>query len=708
VLSSITEMDTVSSTTIGTAAVFTTVGVATGDTITDNSSNTLTVPTGTGRVGIVAIDGVGVTPGTEPEVTPGETVTYSITRTLSTGDYASLNLTAYLPLPVFDVADPLSNGGNVSSFTQAGIIGESTFLPAAGEYTYFVTWAGAGAPAYVVQSANVGTTANDITFSLGSRDDTTNAHNQTVTIYFTVTASSAPFADGLLLTAQGQTVLTNGSGTVATTENIGQIKVDEPNLVDSIKVGIASLVNNSGVAQSTGFTVDGVGTTADPTGYYAAAGKSGDLFVGAGNTGPGTTPIGGLQDLNVSGADASNTVRIVETIGNAGAAGAYDVVVSDLLPAGYTVSDVNLASLTVVQSGTLIQLVPQAGETLADLFTAGGVTLENPNSTSANPIPTLNATGQTGSVMTIAFDMTLHSNQSAGAVLIDTGNILNYTNIYNGVANNNGFVVDGNPVGGSKANLVDTATITTAAIVPTLYFTAEANGTTSVSPGDTANIAMTVGDIARLHGVAEIPSGTNSDVVLDFALPAGFVYTADNTLTLALVSPNGSFTSTTLDLSAAGLQVDSAAVANVVTYAPSYLAAADATVVNGHLQINLGTLSNNNGSDAPNYAIVEFNAQVANVAANTANQRLIDNFGVQANGSEIAANPLTETVVEPNVTLAKTVTVNPATDSATYVITLHNNSGITAYNVDVTDPYPASNVLSVSTVAPGGLDPSHV
>ena len=33
---------------------------------------------------------------------------------------------------------------------------------------------------------------------------------------------------------------------------------------------------------------------------------------------------------------------------------------------------------------------------------------------------------------------------------------------------------------------------------------------------------MTVGDIARLHGVAQIAEGQNTNVVLDFTLPTGF------------------------------------------------------------------------------------------------------------------------------------------------------------------------------------------
>jgi uncharacterized repeat protein (TIGR01451 family) len=1018
---SITELDTVASTSVATATVLTMAGDPTATpsvSVSDGSQNTLTVPQGYGSVYVAALNGVAKGPNIAVSVTAGDEVTYALTRTLVTGDFSSLDLSAYLPLPVIDAADPASDGSSVASYAlDTSEAGSVAFYPGLGKYSYFVAPSPiAPAPDYTVVSARTDATANSITFDLGNRDDTTNVGHastptlpqqyQTVTIYFTVKVSTAPFADGLDLTTQAGSTMTNGQGQVISTENIGQITVAEPNLVNSIKVGVVSLVNDSGTAKTGGFTIDGTSTSGDPTTYYAAAGTpvtgGGSLFL----SGTGPSAIGDLQNLNVSGADGSDTVRIVETIANAGggAGGAYDIVVSDLLPEGYTVSQV--ANLAVVRSGTLTQLVGQNGEPLTDLFTATGVTLEDPSSTATNPQPTLYAPGSFHrNVMTISFDLTLLPGQSAGSVLTDTGKILNYSNIYNGVALGNGFVVDGNPVGGSAAGLIDTATVTTTApaltktfgpsdisqndnvdpsypkatvvvgetrpitisvalpegsidpatgntdvlvtellpanesfvaltsitgspgvsftlpsndysqsgntvtfdlgpqvlntnadatgtvkilytarfadgsnvnntlftstanliysgsavpsaqvtfiehdpllkatltdnsggtvysnevltytytitntgivqsqattatlglpsgltydgglrlvsqtntpdssttvdasqglsngllsvdpgtfdpsgtlvytfkatvdpglaagtnltvtspqgalpnsnhgqsivnayarsypfsasdplfvanIVPTLYFAAEANGTAPVSPGDANDINMTIGDIARLHGVAQIAEGTNNNVVLDFTLPAGFVpYIADGTVTLALVSPNGAFL-TTAPWADPAMQVTNASVADPASYAPGFVVPVSAidTSVPGHLRIDLGTLTNDFGSALPNYAIVEFNGQVTNISTNTSAATLTDNFAVLANGAASNTVSRSETVLEPSVTLAKTVTaINGPAGTASYLITVSNIGPVTAYDVSLTDPLPAGNVNSVS------------
>ena len=1020
--SSITELDTVSSSSTAAATVFTTAGAPTNtppQTISDNSSNTLTVPAGSGSVFVAALNGAAVAPGTAVTVNAGDTVTYALKRTLATGDYGALAMTAFLPLPVLDANDPASNGTIVSSYSlDTSQPGSATFYPALGNYSYFESPVpGSNAPPYVVQSALVNSTSNSVNFDLGHRDDPTNVKFQTVTVYFTVKASTAPFADGLNLTTQGQTDATNGSGVSNSTEDITQITVAEPNLGGANKNGVVSLVNDAGVTKTIAFTVDGTATPADPTTFYAAAGTpvptGRSLFVGLSNTGP--TSIGPLQNLNVSGADGGDTVRIVETVANigAGAGGAYDMVVSDTLPAGYSVSDVS--NLVVVRSGTLTELIPQSGS-LLQLFTAGGVTLEDPASTAGTPRPTLYPTSDAlhRDVLTISFDLKLHADQPAGAVLTNTGKVLNYTNIYNGVALGNGFVVNGNPVGGTAADLIDTSTITTTApalsksfgpsdapqndnvdptfpnatvvvgetrpvtvtvslpegsinngtqdvfvtvelpanetftgltsivagsgvtltppstpysvsgnlvtfdlgpevlngnadksgivninytarfdngsnanntlftstanliysgspvpsasvtfiehdailnatlthgpagsvysgatltytytitnsglvdardtastldlpagltyvpgtlhllsqanspdsaasvddsagasrvltvlpgeidastaagtptlvysfeatvnpglaagtdltvtspgsgntalsiansfarnypfsasdplsvgaISPSLFFAAEANGTTVVTPGTAANINVTVGDIARLHGVARIPEGSNANVVLDFTLPAGFVpYLTDGTAALALVSPNGSFSSSLLDPAGntSGLQVTGGAGFNAGTFAPTYAvpaSAIDTTSQPGHLLIRLGTLTNDAGSPLPNFAIVELNGQVTNVAANTGGATLTDRFAVQANGGTTASVSRSERVLEPAVTLAKSVTaIDSAAGSVTYLITLRNTSTVPAYNETLTDPLPGSNVGSVSPVTAAG------
>ncbi len=521
-LASITEGDTVSSSTVASALVETGLHP-----ISDGSVDTLTVPVGSGSVYVVAVNGL-ANSSTTPPVTAGDTITYAITRTLSTGDYASLDLKAYLPLPVIDAADPAANGSTVTSYALAtnGANAPSTFYPGVGEYSYFTAPSPfTNEPA--VQSATVDALSNDVAFSLGARDDPTNVHNQVVTVYFTVTVSTAPFADGLDLTAQGTSTQTSGSGNTNTSEAISQVVVGEPNLTGGIKDGTVSLVDNADAAKASAvFTLDGTSNVEDPTTYYQAAGVytpagAGSLFI----SGNGPTSIGNLQDLNVAGADGSDTVRIVTTIENSGHSGAWDVDVSDLLPTGYALSDVVASSVVVVRSGDGAVLIPKGTGSLTDLFTAGGVTLEDPSGISAAPTLYSVTDPQHRNVMTVSFDLKLLPAQSAGSVLLNTANIVNYTNISGGA----GFVVDGNPVGGNAASLVDTATVTTES--PTL---AKTFGPSDIPVNDNVdaaypNATVVVGETRPITITVGVPEGTinngSSDVLVTEQLPVNEVFT---------------------------------------------------------------------------------------------------------------------------------------------------------------------------------------
>ena len=424
---SITELDTVHADVSGTGTVVTALGLPTAlppTQVTDTSQGTLGVPQGSSDVFVAAVNGVAVPPGTAATIKPNDTVTYGVTYHLDTGDYTSLSESAFMPLPVVSVTDPLSDGSSVTAFTQD--LSGATF-PGAGLYRLVNP-----PPGVSVQSANVNAASNGVTFDLGHRDDTTNAANQDVTVYFTFTVTSQPFADGLDLTAQGQSSFTNSSGTPTSIVDISQVTLQEPSLVELSKVGIASLVNDAGAPKTGGFTVQGTGAAGDPSTLYQPA--TADLLFVNGSKGPFS--VGDLQDLNVTGADGSDTVRVILTIDNSGSSsgGAYDVTVSSLLPTGYTLADV--LNIAAVRSGSQTLLaVNQAYAastggtgTMADLFTTSGVMLEDPTSTASTPKPTLFGVNDSlnRNVLTVAYDLKLHADQPAGAVLTETGTLVNF------------------------------------------------------------------------------------------------------------------------------------------------------------------------------------------------------------------------------------------------------------------------------------------
>ena len=121
---SIREKDGVSDTvpTSGTSAAVVTVsgGVATptGSSVTDGSSVGDSVTQGNLQLTVVAVNGSSAD---TTDIHPGDTVTYALTYNLTSGDYGNLNLTAFLPLPVFTAADPTANGGSDATYTADNV-----------------------------------------------------------------------------------------------------------------------------------------------------------------------------------------------------------------------------------------------------------------------------------------------------------------------------------------------------------------------------------------------------------------------------------------------------------------------------------------------------------------------------------------------------------------------------------------------------------
>jgi uncharacterized repeat protein (TIGR01451 family) len=572
---SITELDSVTSTVSASGMLVNGIGIPT--TLppvdaTDNSGSTLTVPQGAGDVFVAAINGVAVPPGTAANIAPGESVTYGLTYNLVTGDYRSLSQSAFLPLPVVSVTDPAANGSNISAFTEDPT---GNLFPAAGQYRLV-----APPPGVTVASANVDAVSNGITFDVGHRDDTTNTRNQQVTVYFSFVVTDQPFADGLDLTAQGQSGFTNSSGSTTDTISINEVTLQEPDLSAGIKTGTVSVVGDAGTPKPVQFAVEGTGVPLDPTILYDPAGTSGDPFK-TGTFGPATA--GDVQNLNVAGADGADTVRVIITVGNngSGPGGAYDVIISNTLPTGYTTADIS--NLTATRSGTLTSLIanPSYGTgSLTDLFTVGGVMLEDPTSTAANPNPTLFTTSDAlrRDVLTIAFDLKLHPDQPAGATLVDNGQIVNFTNVFNGVALGFGFVVNGQAPGGGPLN--DQATIATTSPDLSKVF-----GTSDIPQDDNAdaahpNATVVIGETRLITVTVGIPEGSiqnnGGDVLVTEQLPAGEIFRN-------LLSITGS---------------------SGVTLTPSSVAS-----VNGQtVTFDLGPLVSNTNADAQGSVNIVFNA----------------------------------------------------------------------------------------------------
>ena len=244
------------------------------------------------------------------------------------------------------------------------------------------------------------------------------------------------------------------------------------------------------------------------------------------------------------------------------------------------------------------------------------------------------------------------------------------------------------PAGRSYSDGPQTATVATQNVVANLSIVGEAAGTPSVAPTEAAPLSavdMVVGDIVRLHGTVLLPVGNNTvDTVVTFNLPAGIVFTNDGTATLAFVSNQG-IKSSTLDTNGTtpGLQVSGSATA----FAPTYVIPASAITISGSkVIVDLGTLTNSNINVNGQYAVLELNGLVANVAGNTGGTVLNDTLSATSEGASSTSTIVSEVIKQPLLTLSKVATsVGQATGQVQYAVTITNTGTATAYQAALVD-----------------------
>jgi uncharacterized repeat protein (TIGR01451 family) len=238
-----------------------------------------------------------------------------------------------------------------------------------------------------------------------------------------------------------------------------------------------------------------------------------------------------------------------------------------------------------------------------------------------------------------------------------------------------------------------------AQITPVLSISGESNNTdltnTPTQNNTQTTTEATVGEVVTLHGVVQVPEGSNPGTVT-FTLPPGMEY-LPGSVTFALVSPDGDFVSGNSAISALPQFQDSnpaganyispSGVTNtpgdVATFHPGNALPVNAVVnSNGTITIDFGTLSNNDGSALSNFVVVEFNAVVANTGAST--HGATDQVTMTAGGT--SSNTVSVAVDEPTLTITKTATaVDTVDNTITYSVTVQNTGNSTAYNVGIDD-----------------------
>ncbi|MBP3959943.1 isopeptide-forming domain-containing fimbrial protein [Gemmata sp. G18] len=586
----------------------------------DTSSTSNKTVSGSFVKTVYAINGVLNTSAT-PRISPGDTVTYRLRYSLPTADVDNLTVTDFLPLPIFDV-DTTGAVTGIDNVVSAAVpvAGRAKFGPA----DTFTARSG------IVPTVGPNSSANSVIFNYGTYDDPTNAP-ATIDILFTVTVSTDPFADQLLLSNGAQVRSNNTVLETVTGDAISQVVLQEPLL--NITKGVVATNNPNGT-----FSPGAVGPVA-----FNAPGTAGARFTGTISfAGLAATPI----NSNLRNVDQSDLVTFAVVVENTGSGpnGAFDLLIRDTLPEGFTLPPGGINLRVTDGAGTLVPFDVVSNGSFDEL---GGIRLRDPSAGrgAIGPGSVNGVTVQDGSnIVVITFDL-LTSGNRTNQIITDVATLANYAGSEGGP----NFVPGG---------LTDDATVQIAA--PTVTKTLVG---TEIADTFNASTEAVIGELVTYRVRITVPEGTTPGAILTDTLDPELAFVGMVSSTL----PGG----VTLSGGLVPVVTNSG---RTVTW-------------------TLGNIVNGNSSNAvPEVIELVYTAVVVNNAQSNAGD-LVNN-GVSLTyqgGPTISAAAPNVTVIEPQVRIAKSVSVDGAGDTGdagdpfAYTITLQNVPGANQFTADAFD-----------------------
>ena len=624
--------------------------------VTDTSGASVTVPNETVSLSIYALNGSTLGPLTD--IKPGDDVTFRLEYDLVTGDLEDFLLDAYLPLPVFSVDDIDANGAGGDSF----VLDNGSAIPTVGDFRYGPTATAditGGIPAPTV-STDV--TSNFVRFDLGDLSDATNDGGK-IDILFTIRATNDPFADGLLLTTLSQQSDNDTAATSSISNDLGQITLQEPEITEIIKGVVATDVS---------------GGTFTPT--YSSGTPSGIKDAGNTDANPLNTTINStnLDSLNLdgdlTGVDEGDLVRFAIIIENTGSSpnGAFDLTISDTMPAGFVVPGGGINLRVVNGAGTTIGVDTASPDTA--LFAGGIVLSDGGTGAIANYDP---ADGE--NIIIITYDLEVDNLAEAGADLVNTATLSNYAN------------TEGGP-DFTSVDLTDTATVSIAGASLNKVITA-------TDQAHTAGNNVVVGEIVEYTLTITMPEGLSSTVSLVDTLDSGMSFVAIDSITAS----SGDITT-----SIAG------GFANVQAGVVFSNVGGGVDNDGRRATFDFGNVTNVNTDNSTDETItIVYRAIVANTS-NTDGGATLNNSAVWTSSDDSDSDTAPNvTVVEPQVNVSITPDVSQAdtSDTITWTVVLTAPGGNQAdafdINFDNTIPagltYVPASLTNTAGVAPGTL-----
>jgi uncharacterized repeat protein (TIGR01451 family)/fimbrial isopeptide formation D2 family protein len=600
----------------------------------------------------------GPPPGTQ--YAAGDSITYRLTAEVPLTNVEQLQIQDFLPLPVLRAAG--------FSTTFDGSANPTGALPAVGSARLgsLDTFTAATG---IVPTVAVDTVANSLTFDYGDHQGADGETPATIDILLRVEISSDPFVDGLFLTNQTRMINDNSFTEPQNDDQIVQFELTNPVL--ELTKGVVSSDNADDVYSPT--TVGPVAFTAPGSGSPRWSGtiSSGGLA---------TSPVNSNITGGVDAGDLVTHAIVVENTG-AGLYGAFDVRVSDVIPAGYEIPAGGLNLQVTNGAGTALPYTDLGG----GLFGTGIELDDGPNQGALGPFdPT---SGE--NVLVVTYDLQLDDTTdgnpvAAGQTLTNTATVDGYS---------------GSETGDPYAELTDTASVR---VQQPLFD----KNTTGTDQAFTTGSTVAIGEEVTYTVDVTIPEGSTDDFTITDDLDPSLAFVSFDDIS---VSPDDGSLSSSLDPDLdAALQT----ALDDVTVTP-----ATGEGAGNVARFDFGDLTNTDLDDATDHEIsITYTVSVLNVASNQRNTGRNNAVTSSVGGSDSAPNV---TIAEPNPQVDKTVspTEGDAGDQVSYTLVVTNpcttppaaTTCTTAFDVQLTDLIPeGTTYVPGSLVHVGGEVPSEI
>jgi uncharacterized repeat protein (TIGR01451 family)/fimbrial isopeptide formation D2 family protein len=339
---------------------------------------------------------------------------------------------------------------------------------------------------------------------------------------------------------------------------------------------------------------------------------------------------------------------VVENLG-CSAKGAFDVKISDLLPACIG-SRFNLQ----VRKGNGAPITCNGGQNCAGLFGsffgAAGITLDD--SSSAGSLGAFSPTGG-NNIAVITFDAQIGCKAAANGCCSNQAKILNYAGVEGGLNHvNAGFST---PFPGASSPFSEDAKV---CIQPKLT-----KSIVTTSEPHTSGTTLTIGETVTYRLEVVVPEGTSPGMMVTDVLPPGLQWLPGS---CSVTKSPGINTTGSLN-----------------------------PVLNGaSLTLNLGNVTNGANNAAVETLAITCKALVLNQPVNVKPVVKSNSFSVKVQGVTFNSNVVQSVIVEPMGNVIKQELSSPVPGNTVYVLSYTNNGTATAFDVNLLDNLPSPLTVS--------------